>query len=88
MEEIDLPDTTLVEEQVTKRRKEALKKEDKEEEDTGAEEYEIEDILEKRKEGRQIWYKVKWVGYDETSWEPVRRLEAINNSRGATCHQL
>lgn len=40
------------------------------------EEFEVEDIIDKRKRGKNVQYLVKWVGYDksENSWEPARNL--------------
>jgi hypothetical protein len=42
----------------------------------GEEEYEVEWILDSRKEGRQLWYYVKWKGYgpEENTWEPKKHL--------------
>jgi hypothetical protein len=38
----------------------------------GTREYEVEEILEKRKKGRTVEFKVKWLGYpmSESTWEP------------------
>ena len=37
-------------------------------------EYEVEEILEHRKKGRQTEYLVKWKGYTETSWETIDKF--------------
>jgi hypothetical protein len=38
--------------------------------------YEVESIVDKRKKrGGAIEYKVRWIGYDEETWEPANRLE-------------
>ena len=39
------------------------------------EEYEVEKILEKKKIRGKTYYKVQWVGYEETTWEPSENLE-------------
>jgi hypothetical protein len=38
--------------------------------------FKVEKILKKKKKGNQIFYKVKWVGYDEkeSTWEPRSNL--------------
>ena len=40
-------------------------------------EYEVEDILDKRTNGRTEEYLVKWKGYDnsENTWEPIKNLD-------------
>lgn len=42
----------------------------------GHEEFEVEEILDKRRRGRGVQYLVKWKGYPdyEASWEPLRNL--------------
>eukprot|EP00833_Pecoramyces_ruminatium_P009141 jgi/Orpsp1_1/1183173/evm.model.c7180000084178.2 len=39
------------------------------------EEYEVEAILDKKKKKGGIYYKIKWLGYDEITWEPECNLE-------------
>ena len=43
----------------------------------GYEEYEVEEILKKRKKGKTIQYLVKWKGFpmDDATWEPERNLK-------------
>jgi hypothetical protein len=53
---------------------EASKDENEEEESSKDEEYEIEEILSRKTHQGKIYYKVKWVGYEETSWEPFQNL--------------
>lgn len=38
--------------------------------------YEVEAILDKRRRGKEIEYKIKWSNYDidESTWEPARSL--------------
>lgn len=36
-----------------------------------SDEYDVEKILEEKKEGRKSLFLIKWVGYEETTWEPV-----------------
>ena len=40
-------------------------------------EYEVEAILNMKKEGRRILYLVKWKGYNEShnTWEPLSNLD-------------
>jgi hypothetical protein len=46
------------------------------EESDQEQEYDVEKILDIRKEGRQWKYLVKWEGYDtsENTWEPLKHL--------------
>lgn len=43
---------------------------------TPSEEYEVEQILERRVEAGRVLYRVKWTGYseEESTWEPVGNL--------------
>ena len=47
----------------------------------GEEEYEVEQILDSKMEGRSLFYYVKWKGYgpEENSWEP--KANVANSSR-------
>ena len=49
------------------------------EEDDQEQEYDVESILDVRKEGRQWKYLVKWEGYDtsENTWEPLKHLKKV-----------
>ena len=50
---------------------------EEEEEEGGADEYEVEKILEKREIGGLLEYKVKWRGWDaeeDMTWEPADNL--------------
>ena len=40
-------------------------------------EYEVEEVLEKKRYGRHWRYRIKWKGYpvDESTWEPIKNLE-------------
>ena len=40
----------------------------------GQEEYEVEAILDKKVKQNGVQYRVKWKGYEETTWEPTRTL--------------
>ena len=40
-----------------------------------SEEYEVEEIMRHRKQGRGWRVLVKWVGYQQPTWEPLRELE-------------
>ena len=59
----------------------ASEDEDEEDEDEENEEYEVEQILEERvvRRGRgrkkQLQFRIKWVGYEATTWEPAEALE-------------
>ena len=49
--------------------------EDEEEEEIIDEDvHKVEKLLDKRKYRRQVQYLVKWVGYDEPSWEPAKNI--------------
>ena len=39
----------------------------------------VEKILDKRREGRRIFYYVKWEGYgeDQATWEPLSNLQNV-----------
>jgi len=37
-------------------------------------EYEVEEILDHRKKGRQTEFLVKWKGYPDTSWETIDKF--------------
>lgn len=54
---------------------------EKEEEDSEDEIYEVKSILDKRKNGRVYEYKVLWKGSDEDNctWEPAENLESCSN---------
>ena len=39
------------------------------------EEYEVKEILDSRIHRRKLQYLVKWVGYDDTTWEPASEIE-------------
>ena len=41
--------------------------------------YIVEKILDKKKEGKKIFYYVKWVGYPESenTWEPLSNLTNV-----------
>ncbi|QRW22878.1 Transposon Tf2-7 polyprotein [Rhizoctonia solani] len=56
---------------------------------TGEEEYVVEKILDSRKQGRNLWYYVKWKGYgpEENTWEPKSHL-ANAPKQVAKFHQL
>lgn len=41
----------------------------------GEMEYEVETIVDSRKFRNKLQYRVQWVGYQETSWEPAENLE-------------
>jgi hypothetical protein len=41
----------------------------------GEMEYEVEAIVDSRKFRNKLQYRVQWVGYQETSWEPAENLE-------------
>lgn len=41
------------------------------------EEWHVQEILDARMRRRQLEYLVKWVGYDETTWEPARNINGI-----------
>ena len=41
------------------------------------EEYEVERILEERKAGGRKEYLVRWKGYDEQTWEPMKNLSGV-----------
>ena len=43
------------------------------------EQYEVEEILEKKKVGGKWKYKIKWVGYsvDQCTWEPMENLDNV-----------
>jgi hypothetical protein len=46
------------------------------------EEYEVEEILDAKVTCRRLYYKIKWTGYDEATWEPaeiVNRTAAVDN---------
>jgi len=43
----------------------------------GSKEYFVEDILHHRRKGRGYEYLIKWVGYDQTTWEPMRNLRSV-----------
>ena len=43
--------------------------------DEDEQEYEVERILNHRGKGSYLEYEVKWVGYEETTWEPAENLE-------------
>jgi len=51
------------------------KKEPEEYSEEEDDEYEVEKILDKRRKKGIIQYLVKWLGYDETTWEPEENLE-------------
>ncbi|QRW27800.1 Transposon Tf2-12 polyprotein [Rhizoctonia solani] len=53
------------------------------------EEYVVEKILDSRKQGRNLWYYVKWKGYgpEENTWEPKSHL-ANAPKQVAKFHQL
>ena len=36
--------------------------------------HKVEKLLDKRTYRRQVQYLVKWVGYDEPSWEPAKNI--------------
>ena len=40
----------------------------------GQEEYKVEAILSKKVKRNGVQYRVKWKGYDETTWEPTNNL--------------
>jgi hypothetical protein len=48
-------------------------------EDSNMEEYEVESILDKKKQQGKWKYKIKWVGYpeDQCTWEPVENLDNV-----------
>ncbi len=43
--------------------------------------FEVEKILDKKKDGRKIFYLIKWLGFSdsENTWEPVSNLKNIRN---------
>ena len=49
----------------------------------GQKEYEIEAILDKKVKRNEIQYRVKWKGYEKTTWEPTSNLgrakDAVKN---------
>jgi len=54
-----------------------VKQEQQQVESDGDENYfTVERILDKKKEGKRVFYKVKWVGYpeDQCTWEPLANL--------------
>ena len=40
----------------------------------GQEEYEVETIFDKKVKRNGVQYRVKWKGYEETTWEPMSNL--------------
>ncbi|KEP45030.1 putative Transposon Tf2-1 polyprotein, partial [Rhizoctonia solani 123E] len=47
----------------------------------GEEEYEVEAIVDHKREGDQMFYKIKWKGYgpESNTWEPKENLENAEN---------
>jgi hypothetical protein len=41
----------------------------------GEEEWEVEEVVDSRRRYRKLEYKVKWVGDEETTWQPAGDLE-------------
>jgi hypothetical protein len=41
----------------------------------GEEEWEVEEIVDSRRRYRKLEYKVKWVGDEESTWQPAGDLE-------------
>lgn len=41
----------------------------------GEEEWEVEEVLDSRKRYGRLQYKVKWLGDEETTWQPAEDLE-------------
>ena len=39
--------------------------------------YEVEKICSAKKEGRMWKYEVKWRGYEDTTWEPMKNLSGL-----------
>lgn len=49
--------------------------------DTLPGEYIVERIIDKKKAGKKVLYKVKWDGYslEESTWEPIENLSGVQN---------
>lgn len=41
----------------------------------GEEEWEVEDVLDSRRRYGRLQYKVKWLGDEETTWQPAEDFE-------------
>lgn len=39
--------------------------------------YRMEEIVGKKKKGNKIFYKIKWIGYDETTYEPKSKVQKV-----------
>ena len=56
-----------------------VEKEKKEKVKEEVEEYEVEKILDKRLMKGKLEYLVKWIGWEEGTWEPARNLDGSQN---------
>jgi len=53
------------------------KKKDESESSVDGDEFEVEKICSAKKEGRMWKYEVKWRGYEDTTWEPMKYLSGL-----------
>ena len=73
----ELKKSKLVGAQTSDKTKEKKVRQKKEKEEV--EEYEVEKILDKRLMKGKVEFLVKWIGWEEGTWEPVKNLEGSQN---------